>query len=200
MSDRSEWETPDEFFSVISYLFLPTVDACATARNSKCARYVAPPWHEGETREHEQHTEPRSFNGGEPQRPRAIGCDLLTLDDRDSYRMGQGPIWCNPPYGRVQPWLAKAVTHFRQYRSTWLVLTHAGIGSDWFHAMLGHCAAVWILKPRINFVPPPGLKGQSNPRDSILWIFRPRPELPPGLGGYPAPMYPFDWKSYQKAE
>ena len=38
-SKSDEWETPQEFFDVLDAEFSFTIDPCATAKNTKCARY-----------------------------------------------------------------------------------------------------------------------------------------------------------------
>lgn len=39
LPDRTDWETPPEFFAALDAEFGFTLDVCATAENAKCARY-----------------------------------------------------------------------------------------------------------------------------------------------------------------
>ena len=100
-------------------------------------------------------------------------CEKYISADTDSLAVswGQGECcWCNPGYRNVQPWLEKAFEEVANHNTT-LVLTHAGIAARWFRPALENCYKVFLLSPRINFIPPKGIKKSSNTRDSVLWVF-----------------------------
>ena len=41
-SDRSDWETPQDFFNRLNRIYEFTLDVCATAENTKCNLYYTP--------------------------------------------------------------------------------------------------------------------------------------------------------------
>ena len=98
--------------------------------------------------------------------------------------------WCNPPYssGSILPWIHKATKEARQGRFTYMLLP-ASIETKWFKELLRVASQILILSPRVNFIPPPGVKYSGNGFVSCVAIIRP--------GGAPyggAVMCRFKWK------
>lgn len=70
-------------------------------------------------------------------------------------------VWCNPPYGSIEPWLQKAIASTA--RGTFSVfLLPASTGTGWYHdlAMLGQ---VHLFRGRISFEAPPGVESKDRP-------------------------------------
>lgn len=67
-----------------------------------------------------------------------------------------GLAWCNPPFGRIAHWVAKAHSE-RVLGNASLLLVPASVGSNWWANDVHHHAQVWFLSPRLTFV------GHTNP-------------------------------------
>jgi phage N-6-adenine-methyltransferase len=59
-----------------------------------------------------------------------------------------GMIWCNPPYGRIAPWVEIAA----RCPTPVAVLVPAAVGSNWWAAHVHGKAAVFFLRPRLTFL------------------------------------------------
>lgn len=163
---RQEWETPEDFMCVIRSEFKPSLDVCATRLNRKCQAFIAPPGYD----------DPRAM---------ASGVDGL-VDSWDVFN--HCVAWCNPGFSNILPWLKKAADE-SQCGVESLVLTHASHGSDWWQFGMAHATECRLLKPRVQYKAPPGIKQTSNPRDGALWVFRSRWHRKTG-----AHVYVWNWK------
>lgn len=148
------WATPPAFIQwcakeVLSgYGFAEFgLDACAQPQNAKAPRYIAP--------------EGFVFVGVNG----CVGTDGL----RRSWA-NYGAVWCNPGFSECAKWLDKAAAESEE-GVTSLVLTHACHGAKWFRKRKEQASAIWLINPRINFLPPEGVTPTSNNRDSYLWVF-----------------------------
>lgn len=148
------WATPPAFIAWCAKEVLPGcgfaefgLDACAEPHNSKAPRFLAP-----------------------------VGCDLgsgLNCVGTDGLRASwanYGAVWCNPGFSECAKWLDKAAAEADK-GVTSLVLTHACHGARWFRKRKEQASAIWLINPRINFLPPEGVTPTSNNRDSYLWVF-----------------------------
>ena len=149
---RASWETPSDFWCWVNGIFHFDLDACASAENTKCACWHVP-------------------YGSVPETGSVI---VDGLDGEwNIYTDRPTAVWCNPGYNNVAPWLQKAYEETQKHANmTACVLTHAGLGTRWFDRYIHRMDELWILNPRIQFIAPEGIKQTSNPRDSLLWVFR----------------------------
>lgn len=86
-----------------------------------------------------------------------------------SWKLGDGWNWCNPPYEKIQPWVSKAQGQAVNDGVKTAMLLPAGVGSNWWRDYVhGHCY-VNFLNPRIKFV---GTKS-SYPKDLVLLLWSP---------------------------
>lgn len=78
-------------------------------------------------------------------------------------------VWINPPYsrGQVERW-------FAAYRHTaWCFLLRFDPSTAWFAAIYAAAALVAVpVGQRVNFEPPPGVRGSSNPYPHALFFAR----------------------------
>jgi hypothetical protein len=153
MMGYQNWATPPEFITWVEREVLPVygftrfgLDACAEPGNAKAPYYFAA-----------QCVTPEA----------CIGIDGL----KQSWA-GYGAVWCNPGFSACGKWLGKAGYELDAASVTAVVLTHATHVPDWYHDAKRH-ADRWLVWPRVNFLPPPGVKPSSNNRDSMLWVFSP---------------------------
>jgi hypothetical protein len=149
------WATPPEFIAWVEREVLPTygftrfgLDACAEPGNAKAPYYFAA---QGETTD------------------TCIGIDGL----KQSWA-GYGAVWCNPGFSACGAWLGKANAEHDASDITAVVMTHATHSTEWYQKHASNpWVDRWLVWPRVNFLPPPGVQGDSNPRDSMLWVFSP---------------------------
>jgi hypothetical protein len=164
---NQNWETPPDFWNWINGIFHFDIDVAGSAENRKCRyRWITEEmdaldldirWSSawmGECGTYEDYANSSSYGGG----------DCIQW------------AWCNPPYGNGIPDLftkkARDVA-LRESVST-CILTHARTGSASFYDNRLSIAEIWMLTPRIQFLPPPGEKKTSNNRDSMLLIITPQ--------------------------
>jgi hypothetical protein len=148
------WATPHAFIQWVEREILPTygfaefgLDACAEAHNAKAPRFLAP-----------------------PSNDQTLGPNCAGINGLNASWANYGAVWCNPGFSACCPWLDKAAAEADQ-GVTSLVLTHACHGARWFRSRLAAATAIYLINPRINFLPPEGVTPSSNNRDSYLWIF-----------------------------
>ena len=80
--------------------------------------------------------------------------------------------WCNPPGSEVAKWVAKAKEQ-QTCANRSLLLVQCGLESDWFDSVKD-IVETRILRPRVQFVPPPGIPKSSNARNYMLLDFNPK--------------------------
>ncbi|AFJ47301.1 phage N-6-adenine-methyltransferase [Shimwellia blattae] len=86
-----------------------------------------------------------------------------------------GAIWCNPPYSDITPWIRKAAEQCQKQHQTVVMLLPADISTGWFSLALQTVDEIRLItNGRIQFVPASvSGKRQSNPKGSLLFIWRP---------------------------
>lgn len=148
------WATPPAFIEWCEKEVLPTygydrfgLDACAEPHNAKAPRFLAPAGYLGHYAQ-----------------------GLTAFDGLRASWANYGAVWCNPGFSACAQWLDKAASEAER-GTTSLVLTHACHGARWFGARLAKANAVYLINPRINFLPPEDVEPSSNNRDSYLWVF-----------------------------
>lgn len=110
----------------------------------------------------------------------ALCANYLSLDGHDAMQkdrdwLSYGPIWCNPPYSNIKPWVVAAAEQCRKQCQPIVMLLPADISTGWFSLALQSVDEVrFITDGRINFSPvtATGKRG-SNPKGSMLLIWRP---------------------------
>ena len=83
-----------------------------------------------------------------------------------------GVCWCNPPGSEVGRWVDLCARRSEQGNLTVCCLVQAGLSSRWF-ARNYRRADTYLLSPRVQFIPPPGIERSSNARDYMLMVFHP---------------------------
>lgn len=148
------WATPPAFIEWCEREVLPTygydrfgLDACAEPHNAKAPRFLAP------VGTYDYHAQ-----------------GLTAFDGLSASWTNYGAVWCNPGFSACAQWLDKAASEAER-GTTSVVLTHACHGARWFRTRLAKANAVYLINPRINFLPPEDVEPSSNPKDSLLWVF-----------------------------
>jgi site-specific DNA-methyltransferase (adenine-specific) len=65
-----------------------------------------------------------------------------------------GPIFCNPPYGRIATplWLTRGINEFQRTGATTVFLLPAATETRWFHDLaVPHAAEIRLIKGRLKF-------------------------------------------------
>lgn len=76
-------------------------------------------------------------------------------------------VFCNPPHGKVRPWVEKAIDEASAGSMGACLLVPARTEARWFT----ECASrLWVcfLTPRVNYVPPEGVKASGHALGSCL--------------------------------
>ena len=106
MSDKNEWETPDELFNLYHEMYQFEIDAAANSVNHKL---------------------PKWFGPGAPFGQE----DALTICWRDFGKY----FWLNPPYGRglLSKFLNKAVSEYQNCGAKVVLLLPVDTSTNWWH-------------------------------------------------------------------
>ncbi|ELV7528461.1 phage N-6-adenine-methyltransferase [Edwardsiella ictaluri] len=86
-----------------------------------------------------------------------------------------GAIWCNPPYSKIGPWVAKASIESEKQRQPVVMLVPEDMSVGWFTDALKSVDEVRVITGgRVNFVHAvTGAEQKGNSKGSMLLIWRP---------------------------
>lgn len=83
-----------------------------------------------------------------------------------------GPVWCNPPYSDIGPWLQRARLYVAE---TVVLLLPSDTSTAWWHDQVLRASEIRFLRGRVWFESPGGDEvGRSFYRGSAIVIFDPR--------------------------
>jgi len=101
-------------------------------------------------------------------------CDYYTVEQNGLTQswLADTYAWCNPPGSEVAKWVAKAKEQ-QSCGNHSLLLVQCGLESDWYWSVKD-IVETRILRPRVQFVPPPGIPKSSNARNYMLLDFGPK--------------------------
>jgi phage N-6-adenine-methyltransferase len=147
-SSRNNWSTPDDLFEYLSDRFGPfTLDAAASEDNRRCKQYL-----DINTDAFSQHTE-------------------LWKNQN---------VFCNPPFGQksattgcygIEAWLALAAMTTAAFDAKWIVFTPSDPSTQYFNKYQHIADAVYMLSPRVQFVPPEGVAASTSPGSPFIFTF-----------------------------
>ena len=110
-----------------------------------------------------------------------IGLDLgLDALKADWFRSSIPSVWCNPPFGAMDAWLAKALEQVAKFPfGTAVVLSPIDTSTRWWNSFATQAAEIWFLTPRVKLIPPtPEIKASNGPVGAhCLLVYR---HLPSG--------------------
>lgn len=147
-ANRNNWATPQDFFDLLDQEFAFTLDAAASPENAKCDQF---------------------FTEADD------GLETAWIGNR---------VFCNPPYGQkgrngcagIGAWLDKAFAEtaggYGGYCDCAVVLTPCDPSTDWFGHFARLANEVRLCNPRVQFVPPAGVKASSAPSTTAVWVFQ----------------------------
>lgn len=103
-----------------------------------------------------------------------LGEDALLQD----WRSAGGPVWCNPPYSRIRPWLEQAIRCASVHPV--VLLVPADTSTRWWLECVAHTASeVRFLVGRVKFLLPDGSRhdtkrcGGGLTTPSAIVVYRP---------------------------
>lgn len=141
--DRDCWTTPDRIYLPLHEEFGFGWDLAASAENSKCGSFYT------------------------------IDDDALAQD----WTALKLPAWCNPPFSRLSEFVDKAADATAVSRDAPIIVMLMPSNrndQDWFHDHVIECAAeVRMIRGRVAYNPPPGVKATSPSFGSQVVIFDP---------------------------
>lgn len=82
-------------------------------------------------------------------------------------------LFCNPPYSKIEKWLAMMECEARVTLCISVVLIRSDTGTKWFHKYAPLAHEIAFLIPRVNYIPPPGVNASSNSHGSMVMVFKP---------------------------
>jgi site-specific DNA-methyltransferase (adenine-specific) len=154
-SKKKDWATPPELFGPVNELFDFDLDVCATAGNTKCAKFISP--------------EDNAF-------------EKLWVHEPTKGLFKPARCWMNPPYGKpehpckepherckkkvckergfhvseyipgIEDWVARAYMQSDESRATVVCLLPARTDTEWFQIVWSHASLICFLRGRFKFV------------------------------------------------
>lgn len=150
---RQCWRTPPELWAGIMRYWNPQIDIAANSDNHLCSLWCGPD-HEDEDKR-----------------------DGLAVPF-SSYSSAKS-LYCNPGFSNLGPWCR----HVRQETNAGfpcgVVMAMVAPSTEWWRDWAMVADEIVLLTPRVNFLPPPGVKPSTNNHDNALLIYR---HGPPRLG------------------
>jgi phage N-6-adenine-methyltransferase len=106
----------------------------------------------------------------------ALCTEYLTEDEdalTDEVRWGSGNAYCNPGFANLMPWMQKAFNEaMRMPQRVVVVMGLVSPSTKWWNFCVRNCHEIRLVSPRVQFVPPPGIKKSSNARENAIFVFR----------------------------
>lgn len=160
MAGNQNYQTPDDFFNALERKFGTFhLDAAATQDNARAAHWID--------------KEINGLNLPWGQHTRSL---LTTATPKFKN------VFCNPPWKRPGPWIVQAIDFVNSgghNKRQAVMLFHSAFNSMWWDGVHKWAERVVIpVRERIEFLDPtiPEDKRNTNPRDSMLLVFRHRYE------------------------
>ena len=159
---RQCWRTPPELWARIVTHWNPQIDLAANSENHLCDIWCGP--------DHvlEDRRDGLSFQLAKHWR---YDCPWVYLDHAPR------ALYCNPGFSGLGPWCE----HVR--RQTWagfplgIVMAMVAPSTEWWREWALKADEIIMLTPRVNFIPPPGVKPSTNNHDNCLLLYRHGPQL-----------------------
>lgn len=148
---RQDYGTPIVFLDAVKALLGVRefdLDVAATGENRKAVQYLAPPGY---------------VAPADVLRP--IGWDGLKHPWGGHRQIGWN--WCNPPFGKIGPWVCKAAIELRVAHAYTAVLVPAAVGANWWRDWVHGKCQVLLLNGRLTFEGEVG----PYPKDCALLLY-----------------------------
>lgn len=151
-SIRQCWRTPPDLWGQIVEIWNPTFDLAANAENRLCESWCGP----GSVHEN--------------------AFDI-------SYSRPGETAYCNPGFSGMLPWvdLCDELIMFGAFREI-VLMGMVAPSTEWYGVAAESAKEIIMLSPRVQFLPPPGVKPSSNSHDNALFVFRKSPLSKPNVG------------------
>lgn len=145
LEPRQCWRTPPDLWGQLNCIWPFTVDAAADKESALLPCYYG----------HDNSYDPYK--------------DGLLASWREEY------VYCNPGFGDMAPWLAKAITETRGECYLAVVMALVDPSTVWWSDLAMQADEIVFLTPRVKFIPHQGVKMSSNSKPNCLLVYRRRP-------------------------
>ncbi|HPU86312.1 MAG TPA: DNA N-6-adenine-methyltransferase [Candidatus Latescibacteria bacterium] len=172
---RQEWRTPKNLWDLMDACYRFNFDLAANSGNALCEAWVGPDNKAEWLRDIFSPLAGRVFAGEEPRTIRA---------------------YCNPGFSGFAQWLPRCRDLIRQFDAFDFIVVMALVdpSTGWWAQWAMDADEIVFLRPRVQFVAPPGVRASSNTKPNCLLIYRPRP-----VNYYADPRFVnWDWKTAER--
>lgn len=159
---RDEWRTPGAFVAGVERRWRLILDAAACAESTVAARYI------------DAEMDALECDWREPKVAPGYEAEAEMYGSRIG--VGDGAVWCNPPYSMVGEFSRRCQEQAIAMGRTVLMLAPASVGTAWWSQAFDAAAEVWFVDARLAFTPPPGIEATGNTAGSTLFVFGARPK------------------------
>lgn len=81
-------------------------------------------------------------------------------------------VYCNPGFGKMMPWIEKAITEYQKRSdSVVVVMGKSDQSTKWYKRAQEHCFVVNLAGPRVQFESPEDINATSNNHCNSLFVF-----------------------------
>lgn len=94
-------------------------------------------------------------------------------DDAFAQTPSDETIYCNPPYGRLGPWIEAFGTWAKYRHCTVVALLPAATETVWFRTAWRGASEIRFIHKRVRFLRPDGSPGGSPTGGSVVIVWRP---------------------------
>lgn len=99
----------------------------------------------------------------------------LSAFDTLSTQFWKTPVWCNPPYSNIMPWVEKCIDISVKSDTQVVMLIPADTSVKWFKKAFDNCTECHFISGRLSFVNAETQKPVSgNNKGSVVFIFDPK--------------------------
>lgn len=145
--ERQCWRTPPELWERICQAWHPCLDLAANEENHLCSAWFGP-----------DHPDPERRDG-------------LTGYVSPCY----GTMYCNPGFSFMGAWCKRVRELTRGGVPCGVVMAPVSTSTKWWREWAMTADEIVLLTPRVQFLPPDGVKKGSNSGDNCLLIYRSGP-------------------------
>lgn len=151
LDPRQCWRTPDLLWKTMNDIWRFNVDAASDSESYLCTNWFGP--------DHEC----------EPNRDGlSARWDICGFQTR---------AYCNPGFSSIAVWLEKAYREVSENIELAVVMSHVQTSAAWWREWAMKANEIYLLSPRVQFVPREGVEGNGNNRDNCLIVYRRSPAV-----------------------
>ena len=107
-------------------------------------------------------------------------CDFGSTEEFSAFdtlstQFWKTPVWCNPPYSNIMPWVKKCIDISIKSNTYVVMLIPADTSIKWFKLAFDNCTECHFISGRLSFVNAETQKPvNGNNEGSVVFIFDPK--------------------------